>query len=78
MSPPDPLSTLARTLPTGDLPPERRERTRWRAHRALARAARTPAWLAAFDLAWDRTEPRLVFAMGLFYLGWAVAVISAL
>lgn len=78
MNEPDPLTRAARALPTLDMPPERAERLRRRAQRVFARAARTPAWLAVFDQGWDRAEPALVFAMGLFYLGWAVAMVRGL
>lgn len=74
----DPLTRTARALAPLDLPPEAADSVRLRARRVLVRAARTPAWLASLDLAWDRAEPALVFAMGLFYLGWAAAVVTTL
>ena len=78
MNPQDPLETAARALPVPDLSPKTRDRILRKAHRILDRQRETPAWLRGLGLAWGQTEPMLVAATALLYLGWAVAVIRNL
>lgn len=78
MNPDDRLTQVARELPPPALDARAGARVLRRARRAFEAAHQSPRWLLALDRQWERAEPALVAASGLWMLTWAAAVVSAL